>query len=77
MLAMQPIVEVLGAGSSLAADFWATSRMLLAGLHGGLERLDRLRAPDEQRDHHVREHHHVPQGQQRQFDAFFGEVKRA
>ncbi len=53
-------------GSSLAADFWATSMMLAAGLHGHLERLDGFGATHEQRDHHVREDHHVAQGQQRQ-----------
>ncbi len=38
----------------------------LASLHRRLQRLDRLRAPDEQRDHHVRKDHHVPQRKQRE-----------
>jgi hypothetical protein len=46
--------------------------MLLARLHGGLERLDGLGSADEQRDDHVREHHHVAQGQQRQLEMFGG-----
>ena len=55
-----------GSGSSLAAAFCATSMICLPGFHRGLERLDRLRAADEQRNHHVREHDHVAQRQQRQ-----------
>ena len=39
---------------------------VLAGFHRHVERLDRLRAPDEQRDDHVREHDDVAQRQQRQ-----------
>ena len=54
------------AGSSFAACFCATSRMCLPGVHRGVERLDRLRPPDEQRDDHVREHDDVAQRQQRQ-----------
>jgi hypothetical protein len=61
----------------LAADFWATSRMLLPASMAVSSALIDFGRPDEQRDHHVREHHHVAQGQQRQFDQFFGEVKRA
>jgi hypothetical protein len=35
----------------------------LAGLHRRLQRLDRFRAPDKQRNDHMREYHHVAQGQ--------------
>ena len=38
------------------------------GGHGGLERLDALGPPHEQRDDHVGKHHHVAQRQQRQVD---------
>ena len=37
----------------------------LVGPHGHVERLDGLLPPDEQRDHHVRVHHHVAQRQHR------------
>ena len=39
---------------------------LLVGGHGALDRGDRLLAADEERHHHVREDHDVPQRQQRQ-----------
>ncbi len=35
----------------------------LVGLHGQIERDDGFLPPDEQRDHHVRVHHHVAQRQ--------------
>ena len=38
------------------------------GLHGRLERLDAFRATHEKRDHHMRENHNVPQGEQWQFN---------
>ena len=37
----------------------------LVGLHGQIERDDGFLAPDEQRNHHVRVHHHVAQRQYR------------
>ena len=37
----------------------------LVGAHGDIQRLDGLLAPDEQRNHHVRVHHHVAQRQHR------------
>ena len=54
------------AGLVLGGGLLGDQQDALARLHRGLQRLDRLRAPDEQRDHHVREHHHVAQRQQRQ-----------
>ena len=59
-----------GLGSSLPAAFCATSMIWRLVLHRGFERLDRLRAAHEQRDHHVREHHHA-QRQQRQASWIF------
>ena len=38
------------------------------GLHRGLQGLDALGAPDEERDHHVGKNHDVAQRQQRQLD---------
>jgi hypothetical protein len=38
--------------------------------HRGFHRLDGFRPADEERDHHVREHHHVAQRQQRVLDDF-------
>jgi hypothetical protein len=40
------------------------------GLHRGLQGLDALGTPDKQGDNHVREHHHVAQGQQWQINGF-------
>ena len=55
-------------GSSLPAAFCATSMIWRPASIADFERLDRLRAADEQRNHHVREHDHVAQRQQRQRD---------
>ncbi len=41
---------------------------LLVARHRGLEGFDRLLAPHEQRDNHVRIHHDITQWQERQFD---------
>jgi hypothetical protein len=38
---------------------------VLATFHRDFKCLDGLRTPDEQRNHHVREYHHVAQRQQR------------
>jgi hypothetical protein len=46
---------------------------LLAGRQGLLERPHRALAADDERRHHVREHHHVPQRHQRQGFAFLGD----
>ena len=37
---------------------------ILALFHRGFQRLDRFGASDKKRDHHMRKHHHVAQGQQ-------------
>jgi len=50
-----------GPGSSFAADFWATRRMLRPASHGKLHRLDRLGAAHEKRYHHVRKDNDIPQ----------------
>ena len=63
------LVQVLGPGLVLGGGLLRHQQDALARLHRGFQRLDRLRAPDEQRDHHVREHHHVAQRQQRELDA--------
>ena len=67
------VVEILGGGLVLGGGLLRDQDDVLALLHRGLERLDGLRAAHEQRDHHVREHHHVAQGQQRQDAGFGGE----
>jgi len=59
------LVQVLGGGLVLAADFCATSRMPLARFHGDFHRLDPTSAARRRADDHVREHDHVPQRQQR------------
>ena len=58
--------HVVGRGSSLPAAFWATSMIWRPASIAASSALMRLRAADEQRDHHVGEHHHVAQRQQRQ-----------
>jgi len=66
MFEMQPILYRSSAvGSSLAADFCATSRMLLpASMAISIALID-FWPSDKERDDHVREHDHVPQRQQR------------
>ena len=59
-------VHVLGRGLVLGGGFLRHQQDALARLHRRLQRLDRLRAPDEQRNHHVREDHHVTQRKQRE-----------
>ena len=60
------VVEILGRRVVLRRLLLRDEQDVLAGIHRDVERLDRLRAPDEQRDHHVREHDDVAQRQQRQ-----------
>ena len=67
------LVDVLGRRLVLGGVLLRHQHDALAGFHRGLERLDRLRAPDEQRNDHVRKHDHVPQRQQGQGDAFGGQ----
>ena len=59
-------VEILGARVVLGRGLLRDEQDVLAGVHRDVERLDRLRAPDEQRDHHVREDDDVAQRQERQ-----------
>jgi hypothetical protein len=60
------LVHVLGHRLILGGGLLGHQQDVLAGFHRRFQRLDRLRATDEQRNHHVREYHHVAQGQQRQ-----------
>ena len=60
--------HVLGLGLILASGLLGNQHDLTAGLHGSLQGLDRLGAAHKEWDHHVREHHHVAQRQQRQRD---------
>jgi hypothetical protein len=57
-------VHVLRHRLILGRRFLGDQENALAGFHRGFKRLDRLGTPDKERDHHVREHHHVAQGQQ-------------
>ncbi len=59
-------IEVVSFGLVLGGRLLRHQQDALAGFHGDLERLDRLRAAHEQRDHHVGEDHYVAQRQQRQ-----------
>ncbi len=67
-------VEVAGCRIVLGGRLLRHQQDALSRLHRGLERLDRLRATDEQRDHHVRKHDDVAQGQQGQFRLLAGEI---
>ena len=69
-------VQILDRGLVLRGGFLGDEQDALARLHRILERLDALRTTDEERDDHVREHHHVAQRQQRHFHRFVGEVSR-
>ena len=60
------VVQVLGRRVVLGRLLLGDQQDVLAGVHRDVERLDRFRAADEQRDHHVREHDDVAQRQQRQ-----------
>ena len=59
-------VDVVAAGIVLARILLRHQQDLLVVLHHLLERVDRLLAPDEQRDDHVREDDDVPQRQHRE-----------
>ena len=59
-------VEVVGARVVLGGRLLRDEQDLLARVHRDVERLDRLRTPDEQRDDHVGEDDDVPQRQQGQ-----------
>ncbi len=58
------LVQVFGGGLILRRRFLGHEHDALARLHRSFQRLDGLRATHEQRDHHVRKHHHVAQRQQ-------------
>ena len=60
-------------GLVLAGGLLGDQHDLAAGFHRGFERLDRLGAADEQRNHHVREDDDVAQRQQRQRDRLGGQ----
>jgi hypothetical protein len=66
------VKEVLGLGLVLGGGLLGHQHDLPARLHGRLERLDGFGSPDEQRDDHMRKHHHIAQGQQRHLEGFGG-----
>jgi hypothetical protein len=54
------------AGFVLGGGLLGGQHDALALLHRGFQRLDRFRTTDEQRYHHMREHDHIAQRQERQ-----------
>ena len=60
------LIQVLGAWIVLGRLLLRDQQDVLARVHRHVERLDRFRAPDKQRDHHMREHDHVAQREKRQ-----------
>ena len=56
-------VKVLRRGLVLGGRFLRDQHDALARFHRGFKRLDGFRAPDEERNDHMREYHHVAQGQ--------------
>lgn len=69
-------IQILDRGLVLGGGLLGDEQDALARLHGVFQCLDALRAAYEERDDHVREHHHVAQRQQRHFHRFVGEVSR-
>ena len=63
-------VKILGFRIILCGRLLGNQQNAFASLHRHFQRLDRLRSPDKQRNHHVRENNHIAQRQQRQFDSF-------
>ena len=63
-------MQVAGFGIVGIGGFLRHKQDALVALHGDVQRADRLLPPHEQRDHHVREHHHVAQRQHRQYGGF-------
>ena len=59
-------IHVLGGGLIFGCRLLGNQHDAFACLHRGFQRLDGFRAPDEQRNDHVRKNHHVAQRQQRQ-----------
>jgi hypothetical protein len=62
------VIQVLGFRFVLHGRLLGDEQDALARFHRHFKSLDRLRPPNEKRNHHVRENHHVAQRQQRQFD---------
>ena len=58
-------VQVVAFGVVDVRGFLSHQHDALVGAHGGIQRLDGLLPADEQRDDHVRVHHHVAQRQHR------------
>ena len=59
-------VQVFGRRFVLGGRFLRNQHDAFAGFHRAFERLDRFGPPDKKRNDHMREYHHVAQGQQRQ-----------
>ena len=68
-------VQILGLGLILDRRFLGHQENASARFHSSFERFDRLWPADEQRDYHVREDHHIAQGQERQVNQLVGKGK--
>ena len=68
--------HIVDGGLVLGRGFLGHEHDRAACFHGGFERSNALGASHEQRDHHVREHHHIPQGKHGQFHALGGQVDK-
>ncbi len=66
------LVEILVGRLILGGRLLGNQHDALARFHRGFQGLDGFGAPHEQRNHHVREHHHVAQRQQRQANLLSG-----
>ena len=66
------VEHVFGFRLVLARSFLGHQHDLTSGFHCSFQSLDRLGAPNEQRNHHVGEDHHVAQRQKRQVNRFRG-----
>ncbi len=60
------VVQIVGRGLVLGRGLLGDQQDVLARFHRHVERLDRLRAADEQRDDHVREYDDIPQRKKRE-----------
>ena len=58
-------IHVVSGRFILGGRFLRHQHDALARFHRRLKRLDRLRAPDKQRNHHVGKYHHIAQRKQR------------
>ena len=63
-------VEILGSGIILACGLLRHQHNVVAGLHCQLKSFNRARPTNKKRNHHVREHHYIAQGKQRQLNRF-------